>query len=671
MSLTALLTVSFIINADPEAEADPEDPDATPMHQMDLEPFAGPKAAASDPTPSRWSHCTAQRLESSVANTSRDNIQYPSSRLSSSANQTKESSVPASDVFQAIFTPPQSFNGPWPPSNLTQLNGAHQKQTVRTLPPALSPTAGTCPTSPILMSDMVKSDAEQETELELAFLLRHFSEVLGKWMDLFDLASYFANYVPVKAMTNPLLRYAAASYSAKQLGRVIGRQQVEGGHALRQSPSETWPDIAKLDWTNKAAQYYDKAIKYLIEALKIGAIGVGSLATDDEQLEGGDSDNVVKNRLLHQSPHSDSPTNSLERSKKRRTSSGPFLSDEMAAATAILCDYELLDNAGEDWIRHLDGTRSLLDRKSFFDLVEGSMMPLHSAELMPRPRISRARQATFWNFARQDVLSALITERSTRLDTEDLPMWKDAGLLINEAGFIQPSNLTHTGLPEANSMKEDMISNALIWIMSKIVNLVVAGNIGPPGRESWESVDRVAMAEAWTRLEKHLESWVAGLPDTFKPCVVIAPSIDTLRVRPGNARSVFTEIWYSMPMCASTMQSYHMARMLLLLHCPQSTTIRKCPLDDRLGSSGSIVAEIKNHARAICGIAVSRPDSAARIHSVQPLFTAGQALETGAERMEVVKLLRAIEHDTGWATAYRVKQLLGYWNWPEDFDDSS
>jgi hypothetical protein len=70
-----------------------------------------------------------------------------------------------------------------------------------------------------------------------------------------------------------------------------------------------------------------------------------------------------------------------------------------------LCVYEFLDNANSAWARHLSGTKSL------FDLAEKEgMMPVQSptspGAMSQRIKPSRARRATFWNFARQDFLAA-------------------------------------------------------------------------------------------------------------------------------------------------------------------------------------------------------------------------------------------------------------------------
>lgn len=71
-----------------------------------------------------------------------------------------------------------------------------------------------------------------------------------------------------------------------------------------------------------------------------------------------------------------------------------------------------------------------------------------------------------------------------------------------------------------------------------------------------------------------------------------------------------------------------------------------------------VLAACQASAREIIGISLARPDEAVRIQSVQPLFTAGQCLSDPRERQVVCSLLRDIEVEIGWATSYRVRQLV-------------
>jgi hypothetical protein len=86
---------------------------------------------------------------------------------------------------------------------------------------------------------------------------------------------------------------------------------------------------------------------------------------------------------------------------------------------------------------------------------------------------SRAQKATFWNLAREDYLAAYINHTTTRLDGNDISLWRAAGLLIGEDGSITSSDLPKSELMERAN--EDMFSNMLVWILARIVTFVATG----------------------------------------------------------------------------------------------------------------------------------------------------------------------------------------------------
>lgn len=232
-------------------------------------------------------------------------------------------------------------------------------------------------------------------------------------------------------------------------------------------------------------------------------------------------------------------------------------------------------------------------------------------------------------------------------------------------------------------MKEDMVSNALVWLMTKLANFIAVGD-GPsllPGqtRAVGQQTDRhchtipsqQSLLHRWHEIRYQIEVWFAGLPDTFRPCARLEPSRSTSRSMDEVGSKVFSEIWYSISMCASTMQSYHMAQILLLINKPHESASKGSTVANRLQSYRSIEADIRYHSHEICGIALSRPEGSVRIHQLQPLFVAGQCLTQPRERRVILELLRSIEVDLGWATEYRVQQLLKDWGWLNDRDIKS
>ena len=98
---------------------------------------------------------------------------------------------------------------------------------------------------------------------------------------------------------------------------------------------------------------------------------------------------------------------------------------------------------------------------------------------------------------------------------------------------------------------------------------------------------------------------------------------------------------------------------------PHESTQGRSTVVARMNSYQSVLATCQKHSREIVGISLARSDEAVRIHSVQPLFTAGQCLSDPRERQVVLHLLRDIESDIGWATDYRVRQLFEQWQGEE------
>jgi hypothetical protein len=468
-------------------------------------------------------------------------------------------------------------------------------------------------------------------------------------MDLYDLGTYFASYVPVQARENPLLKYAAVACAAKSLARVQGRKPVMGGSVTRQARMEQYPEASMVDWKHKAAVYYDTAVSLLLHALKMDVAS----SPDESECE-----------LRNTNSAYDGPA-----PKRRRTSSNTsFVSntDELLAASAILCVYEFLDTSVSDWTKHLNGAKSLLV------LSQEHVMPLQ----LPTPTssvpsasfnfASKARRATFWNIARQDMLAAFINKTNTRLDTEDLSLWREAGLKIDDQGYIMPSNTTVCGFPEDNDvMREDLICNALVWLMAKLVNFMAAGDeVSNEAGMAWAGVPQRTLLDYWFGLRKQFQVWHDGLPVTFKPSARV-PSQASGPMSSNDNVSMFTEVWYSIPMCASTMQTYHMSQILLFMNKPHESTQGRSTVVARMNSYQSVLATCQKHSREIVGISLARSDEAVRIHSVQPLFTAGQCLSDARERQVVLHLLRDIESDIGWATDYRVRQLFEQWQGEE------
>lgn len=164
-------------------------------------------------------------------------------------------------------------------------------------------------------------------------------------MDLFDTGGYFARKLPMLAATRRLLRYAACALAAKHIRRTY--HLLPGHHHVRSN------DFNRTDWQYESVHYYHQAIHLLMEAVRLA-----------ERREGLYGQRTRPNDLL--------------------------------AAIAILCMYELMDAPGPEWKAHLSAL-PLLDTASCSILTTQTSISAQGIS---------AKRSIFWSFARQDCLAA-------------------------------------------------------------------------------------------------------------------------------------------------------------------------------------------------------------------------------------------------------------------------
>ncbi len=267
----------------------------------------------------------------------------------------------------------------------------------------------------------------------------------------------------------------------------------------------------------------------------------------------------------------------------------------------------------------------------------------------------------------------VINATQSRLDLEDLELWRNVGLHIDENGLLvqqTPLNISSSldnedydaDVDGSVVIEEDVVSNGLVWLLSRIVNFITAGD-GlspgdfelPAGSRNQTAVAQEDLLKRWKRLELELQTWHEHLPPTFAPC--LRANMPSTNSTPDSC----SKVWYSIPMCAATVQCYHMARILLLMNKPQESTAIRSTVTARMRSYRLIQQEVLYHSREIYGISLCSLPDAVRLHSLQPLFVAGQCLSEQSERQIILDLLLNVERDLGWATDYRIQQLLREW----------
>ncbi|KAF2020493.1 hypothetical protein BU24DRAFT_445705 [Aaosphaeria arxii CBS 175.79] len=443
-------------------------------------------------------------------------------------------------------------------------------------------------------------------------LIWYFKEGPGKWMDLYDVTAYFTFYVPRLAATRPLLRSACCALASKHIRRLLESRQPAWNTPLPHLQSVFWKtSLTTRNWNYESAAYYDDAIRRL----------------NDEITKVSDVGNTL-----------------VERSHR---------SEEALAAIAILCVYELLDAPGPEWSAHLSALPLL---KTAPAQILDTISP------QPPPR-GLSTRSIFWNFVRQDYLYAFIHETHTRLDPNDPYLWRESGLIVEVNGFPQLRCATDTSTNIWFQTDEDLVSHTLFWILGRIVNFIAdMGDFNIDG--STPQHDRPSENELrsqWKDLDMALHRWSMGLPSSLSSFVRTPPIGSGVDAAFPTCPHSFDRITYTIPTCGSTMQNYHMARILLLMNKPPERRVPRVNFTERLDSYRRIQEEAAHHSREICGISLSSPTESVRIQSVQPLFVAGQCLSGLEERDMVVNLLRGIEEDLGWATGYRIQKLIAQW----------
>ena len=166
-------------------------------------------------------------------------------------------------------------------------------------------------------------------------------------MDLFDTTAYFSSKVPVIAATKPLLKSAVCALSAKHLRHICQTMShaEESSGFIPSYPGLPW--IKEEMWQYNSAKYYDQALGHLKTAI--------------------DLESYMNN-----------------------------LSDkeEMLAAVAILCAFELMDAPGSAWRAHLSALPLFNDRAASVS---------DQTIVIPRTAV---KGPIFWSLARQDLLCA-------------------------------------------------------------------------------------------------------------------------------------------------------------------------------------------------------------------------------------------------------------------------
>ncbi|KAJ5646455.1 hypothetical protein N7490_002827 [Penicillium lividum] len=274
------------------------------------------------------------------------------------------------------------------------------------------------------------------------------------------------------------------------------------------------------------------------------------------------------------------------------------------ASCVILCVLEMLSCNPKEWRRHLDGCAYLIQAAG----INGFS--------------GKEEQALFWCFARMDLCGGLISEEETIIPIHN---WRPRDMSCVEASLVFLSSA---------KTNFDTYANYTVYLCAE--TLAVLFGTGSKTLHPCTSCQSVTDEEGnsyvrrWQEVFSHADLWYENRPSQMKPIFTVAVA------KPGYSgrNRPFPTVLYGNGDAISGNQLYHKSVLW--------------------------------HARQICAISASNEHHGCWTNALQPLWIAGKVMSHYSEHAAIVDTLVRIEHETGWATAWRVEDLKEFWG---DYDN--
>lgn len=283
------------------------------------------------------------------------------------------------------------------------------------------------------------------------------------------------------------------------------------------------------------------------------------------------------------------------------------------ASCVILCVLEMFSCSPKAWRRHLDGCASLMQ------------------SLDIRGDAGGAEEAVFWCFARMDLCGGLISLERTLIPVEK---WTTDSI----------SEMIVKTYPRSGKFHDyaKIASN----IIAQAMNLFASyhASEGAFGFSAANRAESEAYGTRWQRLFDDIEEWFSTRPKEMLPVMAMSAK---------DCGSPFPTILYTNAAAISGNQFAHTAAIMMLQRKPREIILGK-------------IRSILWHARQICGIALSNDHHGAWTNTVQPIWIAGRLMSHPQEHDVIIRLLERIERETGWATQWRIDDLMEHWGDAED-----
>ncbi|KAI0421700.1 hypothetical protein F5X98DRAFT_388988 [Xylaria grammica] len=458
-------------------------------------------------------------------------------------------------------------------------------------------------------------DVLKGTQQEL-FLLRHYAECIAPWMDLLYQYEVFNREVLTLVPDYPILRYAACAVAAKQLGQLSSTlaSTLRGGKTQEAIALRFTLGQPGVSWYG--AKYYEKAIQTLVKSIT---------PTDTVPEYIYPPISLSQGNLMIQADREDPIVRLL--------------------ATCLLIQYEQLSASRDAWSGHLTGFSKLLDL-----IGDGKLLrPNHIFEAVyPFTKDVMHLKAGFWNFVVNDLEESIVSHSHTRVDTENLALWRNMGLMIEDDGTLKMDDSVNSLSTTPEHARDKVLSYTLIRLVCKIVDYIAPSSLDDSLVQQLPAQPDIRKA-AFVSLETQLDTWHRSLSPSFRADGTFSP-IEKEQESPGLFGR---ELWFSNDLCSTTMLYYHMARILLHINRPSDlmpSSAGSTQSLDLLRVLRDMERTLQIHASEVFSIVQSKPSDAVLLRSIQPLYVAGRCCNRVCDMRLLVLMFREVENDIGVAT---------------------
>ncbi|KAH7110608.1 hypothetical protein B0J11DRAFT_205747 [Dendryphion nanum] len=280
-------------------------------------------------------------------------------------------------------------------------------------------------------------------------------------------------------------------------------------------------------------------------------------------------------------------------------------SHEILATAIMISTYEMFGAYGGsdngNWNRHLKGAFWIQrNQDNNGESVDG------------------LRRAVWWAWLRQDIWAAFREGRPAMT-------------------IFQPMKML-------TELSESQLATRVVFLAAKCVQYAATPKDG----------DIAGYIDAGERLMRTLEYWRQILPPSFDP-IPVASQFSLLPAASPETPSQFQPIWIHPPSHAAAIQTYHFARILILLNQPSTGGLANYQTRGKM---------LRDSMSTVCGIAVSQQsqNEPSAFVNFQAVYAAALCAETQDKQAEVLGILEKALNVCKFPAKTMLNDLIGLWS---------